>query len=67
VAVARSTRGGAHEHGWPGVRKLSDSVRKTYLERIGLHRIGLPEGIADVVAFLASRASRYITGQGDRG
>jgi NAD(P)-dependent dehydrogenase (short-subunit alcohol dehydrogenase family) len=40
-----------------------DSVRKTYLERIGLHRIGLPEDIADVVAFLASRASRYITGQ----
>ncbi|HWN31364.1 MAG TPA: SDR family oxidoreductase, partial [Pseudonocardia sp.] len=40
-----------------------DAVRKTYRERIGLHRIGVPEEIADVVAFLASRASRYITGQ----
>jgi len=40
-----------------------DAVRKTYHERIGLHRIGQPEDIADVVAFLASRASRYITGQ----
>ena len=37
--------------------------RKTYNARIGLGRIGVPEEVADVVAFLASDASRYITGQ----
>jgi NAD(P)-dependent dehydrogenase (short-subunit alcohol dehydrogenase family) len=38
-------------------------VRRTYEERIGLHRIGTPEEIADATLFLASDASRYITGQ----
>ena len=34
-----------------------------YEQRIGLHRIGTPEEVADVVLFLASDASRYVTGQ----
>jgi NAD(P)-dependent dehydrogenase (short-subunit alcohol dehydrogenase family) len=41
----------------------TDAVRATYEERIGLGRIGTPEEIADVVAFVASDASRYMTGQ----
>jgi 3-oxoacyl-[acyl-carrier protein] reductase len=40
-----------------------DAVRREYHRRIGLGRIGVPEEIADVVAFVASDASRYITGQ----
>jgi NAD(P)-dependent dehydrogenase (short-subunit alcohol dehydrogenase family) len=38
-------------------------VRRTYEQRIGLHRIGTPEEIADATLFLASDASRYMTGQ----
>jgi NAD(P)-dependent dehydrogenase (short-subunit alcohol dehydrogenase family) len=38
-------------------------VRATYNARIGLGRIAVPEEVADVVAFIASDASRYITGQ----
>ncbi len=38
-------------------------VRATYNARIGLGRIGVPEEVADVVAFMASHGSRYITGQ----
>src|SRR5262249_45325777 len=38
-------------------------VRRTYEQRIPLGRIGAPEEIADVVVFLASDASRYVTGQ----
>jgi NAD(P)-dependent dehydrogenase (short-subunit alcohol dehydrogenase family) len=41
----------------------SDEVRRVYEQRIGLHRIGTPEEVADVVLFLASDASRYVTGQ----
>jgi NAD(P)-dependent dehydrogenase (short-subunit alcohol dehydrogenase family) len=38
-------------------------VRRTYVERIALGRIGSAEEIADVVLFLASGAARYMTGQ----
>jgi NAD(P)-dependent dehydrogenase (short-subunit alcohol dehydrogenase family) len=38
-------------------------VRRTYEDRIPLGRIGSEEEIADVVVFLASHASRYLTGQ----
>jgi NAD(P)-dependent dehydrogenase (short-subunit alcohol dehydrogenase family) len=38
-------------------------VRATYNARIGLGRIGVPEEVADVVAFMASHGSRYMTGQ----
>jgi NAD(P)-dependent dehydrogenase (short-subunit alcohol dehydrogenase family) len=38
-------------------------VRRNYNARIALARIGTPEEVADVAVFLASDASRYITGQ----
>jgi NAD(P)-dependent dehydrogenase (short-subunit alcohol dehydrogenase family) len=38
-------------------------VRRTYEQRIGLHRIGTPEEVADATLFLCSDASRYMTGQ----
>ena len=38
-------------------------VRRTYEERIPLGRIGSPEEVADAALFLASRESRYVTGQ----
>jgi 3-oxoacyl-[acyl-carrier protein] reductase len=41
----------------------SDEVRRTYEQRIGLHRIGTPEEVADAALFLCSDASRYVTGQ----
>jgi 3-oxoacyl-[acyl-carrier protein] reductase len=37
-------------------------VRRRYEERIGLHRLGSPEEVADAVLFLAGDASRYVTG-----
>jgi NAD(P)-dependent dehydrogenase (short-subunit alcohol dehydrogenase family) len=41
----------------------SAEVRRTYEQRIGLHRIGTPEEVADAALFLCSDASRYVTGQ----
>jgi len=38
-------------------------VRRTYEHRIPLGRIGAEDEIADVVVFVASHASRYMTGQ----
>jgi NAD(P)-dependent dehydrogenase (short-subunit alcohol dehydrogenase family) len=38
-------------------------VRRVYEQRIGLHRIGTPEEVADAALFLASDAARYVTGQ----
>jgi NAD(P)-dependent dehydrogenase (short-subunit alcohol dehydrogenase family) len=40
----------------------SADVRRVYEQRIGLHRIGTPEEVADAVLFLSSDASRYVTG-----
>jgi 3-oxoacyl-[acyl-carrier protein] reductase len=42
---------------------LGDDLRKKLLERIPLQRLGQPEDIAGVVAFLCSPAASYITGQ----
>jgi NAD(P)-dependent dehydrogenase (short-subunit alcohol dehydrogenase family) len=40
----------------------TDEVRATYEQRISLGRIADPSEIADAVVFLASDASRYVTG-----
>ena len=42
---------------------LSDDVKKKYLDSIPLGEFGDTENIADVVAFLASDMSKYVTGQ----
>jgi len=42
---------------------LTDDVKKQYLERIPLKRMGTSEDIAAAVAFLVSRDAGYITGQ----
>lgn len=44
-------------------RAWTDEVRRTYRERIPLGHIASPEEIADAVLFVASDASRYMTGQ----
>jgi NAD(P)-dependent dehydrogenase (short-subunit alcohol dehydrogenase family) len=44
-------------------RAYTPEVRRTYEQRIALGRIGTAEEIADVAVFLASDASRYMTGQ----
>jgi 3-oxoacyl-[acyl-carrier protein] reductase len=41
--------------------KLPEAVRQAILARIPLGRMGSPEEVADVVAFLATRAS-YVQG-----
>lgn len=41
----------------------TESVRRTYRDRIGLGRIGDADEVADTCVFLASNASRYVTGQ----
>lgn len=42
---------------------LPEKVKQGYLDNIPLGRFGTPEDVADVVAFLASGMSDYITGQ----
>ncbi len=43
--------------------KLSEDQQKGILEHVPLGRMGEPKDIADVAVFLASDASRYMTGQ----
>lgn len=42
---------------------LSDAVRQEFLRSIPMGRSGQPEEVAELVAFLISSASNYITGQ----
>lgn len=45
------------------IKAYTPEVRRTYEARIPLGRIGSEDEIADIVAFVASNASRYLTGQ----
>ena len=45
------------------VERLSEEDRRRFLERCLLDRPGLPEEIADAVAFLSGDESSFITGE----
>ena len=42
---------------------LPEKVKEALLAQIPLGRLGLPQDVAEVVAFLASSEASYITGQ----
>jgi len=44
-------------------RKLPEAVKAGWINQIPVGRLGQPEEIAEAVAFLASQAAAYITGQ----
>lgn len=44
-------------------RRLSEEVRERLIKQIPLTRLGSPEDVANLVAFLASEESSYITGE----
>lgn len=43
--------------------KLPDNVKEDYLKNIPLNRFGTTDDVANVIAFLSSDLSKYITGQ----
>ncbi|MBN1503424.1 MAG: SDR family oxidoreductase, partial [Candidatus Eisenbacteria bacterium] len=46
----------------PMTRVLSEEAREKLLSSIPMGRVGLPEDVANVVAFLVSDSASYITG-----
>jgi 3-oxoacyl-[acyl-carrier protein] reductase len=64
--ASRNVRANAVAPGFIQTRmtdQLPEEIRKKMLEAIPLRRFGLPEDVANVVLFLASDASSYVTGQ----
>ena len=47
----------------PMTRTVPDKIREKFMERLSIKRIGEPEDVANLVAFLASDEASYITGE----
>lgn len=45
------------------MKQATEEVRKMAIDEIVLKRIGMPEEVADVVAFLCSEMARHVTGE----
>ena len=43
--------------------KLDENIKKDLMARIPMNKLGIPEDVANCVAFLSSEQSSYITGQ----
>lgn len=41
---------------------IPDNIKKIFIKRIHLQRMGKPQEVAEVVAFLASNRSSYVNG-----
>lgn len=75
AALEQYTKGLAHElaprgitvntvsPGFTETGMMTESYRQTGIELSPLKRLGLPQDIADVVAFLVSERARWLTGQ----
>lgn len=64
--ASRNVRANAVAPGFIKTRmtdQLTEDTQKKMLEAIPMGRFGVPEDVADVVLFLASDASSYVTGQ----
>jgi 3-oxoacyl-[acyl-carrier protein] reductase len=52
----------AEEHGWPRETALERALREKWGMHIALGRAGRPDELGDVIAFLLSERSSYLTG-----
>lgn len=46
----------------PMTKTVPDNVKQLFIKNIPLHRMGKPEEVAEVIAFLTSSKSSYVNG-----